>query len=74
MFKITVKDRMRVDQAGCLRFGGEVLESDSMRKQLGILATQLQKAVTLVRPDQQQKTVGKRSSFFHKVVSDSWAF
>lgn len=55
-------------QASCLRFGGDVLESDSMRTQLSTLATQLQKAVTLVSPVE-LTTKQQRVAFFDRVVS-----
>ncbi|CAM9860499.1 unnamed protein product, partial [Ectocarpus sp. 13 AM-2016] len=62
--KVTVDHKAR-----CLRFGGEVLESDSMRTQLSTLATQLQKAVNLVKPAE-QTTQQQRAGFFSQVVSD----
>ncbi|CAM9541220.1 unnamed protein product [Ectocarpus fasciculatus] len=62
--KVTVDHKAR-----CLRFGGEVMESDSMRTQLSTLATQLQKAVNLVKPAE-QTTQQQRTGFFSQVVSD----
>ncbi|CAM9162125.1 unnamed protein product, partial [Ectocarpus sp. 8 AP-2014] len=62
--KVTVDHKAR-----CLRFGGEVMESDSMRTQLSTLATQLQKAVNLVKPAE-QTTQQQRAGFFSQVVSD----
>lgn len=55
-------------QARCLRFGGEVMESDSMRTQLSTLATQLQKAVNLVKPVE-KTSQQQRAAFFGQVVS-----
>lgn len=55
-------------QASCLRFGGEVMESDSMRTQLSTLATQLQKAVNLVKPVE-KTSQQQRAAFFGQVVS-----
>lgn len=45
-----------------------MLESDSMRTQLITLASQLQKAVNLVRP-QEQTSKRQRMAFFDRVVS-----
>ncbi|CAM9635039.1 unnamed protein product [Pylaiella littoralis] len=61
--KVTVDHKAR-----CLRFGGEVMESDSMRTQLTTLATQLQKAVNLVKPAEQTSDQ-QRTAFFGQVVS-----
>ncbi|CAM9341214.1 unnamed protein product, partial [Hapterophycus canaliculatus] len=57
-------------KARCLRFGGEVMESDSMRTQLSTLASQLQKAVNLVKPADETTTSvqQQRVSFFGQVV------
>ncbi|CAM9201922.1 unnamed protein product [Sphacelaria rigidula] len=57
-------------KARCLRFGAEVLESESMRTQLSTLAKQLHKAVNLVRPQEQtSKQKQQRVAFFDRVVS-----
>ncbi|CAM9681223.1 unnamed protein product, partial [Discosporangium mesarthrocarpum] len=58
-------------QARCLRFGAEVLETDSMRTQLSSLATQLQKAITLVEPpeDRSNPHQRQREAFFSMVMS-----
>ncbi|CAM9158053.1 unnamed protein product [Laminaria digitata] len=61
--KVTVDHKAR-----CLRFGGEVMESDSMRTQLTTLAAQLQKACSLVHPVE-QTTKQQRMAFFDRVVS-----
>lgn len=59
--------RVFIFKARCLRFGGEVMESDSMRTQLTTLAAQLQKAVSLVNPVE-QTSKEQRMAFFDRVV------
>lgn len=48
------------------------MESDSMRTQLSTLATQLQKAVNLVKPVE-KTSEQQRAAFFGHVVSDGMA-